>query len=187
MNIIYYSFFNNFIEIKAKVKDNNRKNYIDSITNAKRRNQSIAVWKLLEYATFKLFNKDFSYENENGVWQEINHTFNFSLSHSNNLVAVIISDNELVGVDCELLSDKILKFDKVFGLTDVKFSSKDRKKRYLTKLWCKKESDFKARSNIKGHYRFIKNNGEEYCIYASSNSDVKFKKISFDKVLKETL
>ena len=120
------------------------------------KNKSVAenkfyVWKLLEYAAIKAKELNFCdikfYKNPNGKWQCDN--FEFSLSHSGNIIAVALSDKP-VGIDVELknaarfekLSNKILteaEKEKVLSIPKIKRGEA------INKLWTVKEASFKLR------------------------------------------
>ncbi len=187
MNIIYYTFINNGINPDFIVQNQNRQNYINEICDFNRKRQSFVVWKLLEYAVKLNFGVNFDYVNNNGVWETTNGDFYFSLSHSKNMASVCISKDARVGLDCELVSDKALKLEKYFGLAKINFNSIYEKKKYLTKLWCKKESQIKSNLNLNGNYRFVKDGKDEYCIYSLPNDKVKIIKVDCIKLLKEKL
>ena len=103
------------------------------------------------------------------------------------MAIVCISKDKTVGVDCELVCDKALKLEKYFGLIKTEFKSIYEKKKYLTRLWCKKESQTKSGLNLSGNYRFIKDNCDEYCVYSLPKDKVKIIKVDYIKLLKEKL
>ncbi len=114
-----------------------RLKYISEIKDSLRRLQSVAVWDLL----IKALKKDFGCNNPEFIfdgkkWSLINSTVKFSLSHSNNLVAVAISDEGNIGVDVEKIDDKILKAKNLLG--------EETSLKCLTKLWTEKEAEFKC-------------------------------------------
>ena len=179
---MFYAFIDCERNLSLEIKSEIRQNYINTITNKKRRNQSIAVWALLESVVRLLYSCDFEYVCDKGVFSVLGGKFTFSLTHSNNLVAIIISENEPVGVDAELVSDKILKLSSKKDTQNLSETALYQEKKELTKLWTKKESFFKAKNALKGQYRFIKDNQDEYCLYASSNSHVEFIKFNFSSI-----
>ncbi len=187
MSYLFYSFINFDDRFDVKINNLERQNYVNTIKNERRRAQSVAVWKLLEYASKRLFGGIFDYFESNGAWFVKNSNFKFSLAHSNNLVAVLIDENDVVGVDCELVSNKLLKLEKFFSTNAIGFSNISQNLKFIAKQWTKKESLIKANKNLKGQYRFVKNGSEEYCIYGSSASPIKFVKINFTNIIKETI
>jgi len=82
-------------------------------------------------------NQQISY-NSNGA-PEISNGKHISISHSKNLVAIIISDKK-VGLDIEYISEKPLRLSPKF-ITDN--SHQDLTKEKATLIWCLKEAVFK--------------------------------------------
>ena len=93
-------------------------------------------------------NQQISY-NSNGA-PEISNGKHISISHSKNLVAIIISDKK-VGLDIEYISEKPLRLSPKF-ITDS--SQQDLTKEKATLIWCCKEAVFKWHQ--KGGVDFIK-------------------------------
>lgn len=111
--------------------------------------QRYYVWKLLEYAFDRSFGIKINtldmQKNENGKW--ICPSYKFSLSHSGNALAVVLSKKE-VGVDIEkLLPPKSSKFaEKILSeaeLQEYESVLPDEQTEYLIKKWTVKESVFK--------------------------------------------
>lgn len=115
-----------------------RKSYILSIKDYRRRLQSYFVWKLL----LKILPQD----NLNftvlptGEWVEKDNKIFISLSHSNNLVCVTIS-NSACGIDVEMRSDKILKLKNKYKITNSNDLILD-----LTKKFTFEEAYFKSKN-----------------------------------------
>lgn len=143
----------------------NRKKYIDSINDGFRKAQSVAVWKLLLYA----LKRDFYVEKPSflvcdGKWSLEGLSFEFSLSHSNNVVCVAVSNNGAVGVDVELCCDKLLKIANSFG---VKQDEPDVLLKVAEK-WTEKESIFKSNGGkVVLKRTIIDDNSNEYFLTAS--------------------
>lgn len=117
-----------------------RRNYVNTITDVKRKTQSVAVWKLLEYAVKLNFpNQKFDYKSENNVFSTVGNHFYFSITHSNNYVAVAIS-NSSIGVDVEECCSKILKLKNKLKFSELGQTDIEK----LTVSWTEKESLFKA-------------------------------------------
>lgn len=127
-----------------------RQERIDAAANENQRRQRYFVWKLLEYAMENSFGlglreQEFTVDAA-GKWR-CDGCF-FSLSHSENAVAVAVSDRP-VGVDIESLErdpasgleKKILTEQEL--LVWVSLAEPDRKT-YLLEKWCAKESLYKA-------------------------------------------
>ena len=143
------------------IYDKQRITYIESINDAKRKKQSFFVWLLLEYvlrADFNVFKPKFSFVDEK--WFLKNSNVKFSITHSENIVAISISDNvQAVGVDVEIVSDKILKLQKLFNNLNGNVDIKD----FLTIKWTEKESKFKSQNkNNFSTCEIYDNNGSKY-------------------------
>lgn len=134
----------------AEVLPRLRQEQIESTTHPDLQQQRYYVWKLLEYALhhslgLEMENLHFS-RAETGKWT-CEECF-FSLSHTQDAVAVAVSGKP-VGVDLECtdrlirpnLAEKILTPEEKLQL-----SQQDRD-RNLLKMWCAKESLFKAGSD----------------------------------------
>lgn len=147
-----------------------RKNYVDSISDEKRKLQSIAVWKLLEYVTYgKTLNFSFA---ENGEWCDKNGNVCFSISHSHNIVAVAISDFA-VGVDVEKCNEKITRIKRRFDFTlDDKLSLVEN----LTKQWTIEECVFKSKNakNVQSKKIKDKLNNEYYISVCGEDYEFEF-------------
>ncbi|MBQ3597490.1 MAG: hypothetical protein II988_06770 [Clostridia bacterium] len=124
-----------------------RENYINSISHEGRKKQSYFVFKLL----IKILDKYFTDYNINslkvldGKWFFEKGPF-FSFSHSNNIVAVAVSDDGPCVVDVEACSDKLLPFKKLNK--DVN-SSKDELAIFWTERECRvKENSINNHINI---------------------------------------
>lgn len=78
----------------------------------------------------------------------INKTFNFSISHCGNFAAAIISKNQMVGIDVELVTPKIEKVKHKFlkeielGLLN-NFTLDEQEINLLTLFWSSKEAIYK--------------------------------------------
>lgn len=71
-----------------------------------------------------------------------------SVSHSGDVVCVLLSNTKLIGVDIQFPSDKIRRVaSRVFNQEELAWANEDLEK--LTQLWCIKEAVFKA-SQLKG-------------------------------------
>ncbi len=125
-----------------------RQKEIDAVMDKGLKVQKKTSWKLLEFAIDTLGKKieEFSFEKVNGKW--ILEDFCFSISHSENLVCVGISDAP-IGVDIESYNNFLDKVKNPFKFFD-KIATDWEKKLYkspsigrLFKLWTGKESNFK--------------------------------------------
>ena len=152
-----------------------RRDYVLSINDYNKRKQSVIVWKLLEYVLKTEFNLT---ENEfsciNGKWELKNNSVLFSLTHSNNIVAVAVG-TQSIGVDVEIIQEKILKLSNKFGTTDIE---------QLTLAWTKKESAFKNANNSTFYYETIHDlDNNKYFLTACSDLEPDFIHINYKKFL----
>ena len=155
-----------------------RKEYLDSITDLKRQNQSLLVWRLLEYVLKKYY--DFllvdATVNNDGKWSVKDFIGDFSLAHSDNIVAVAIAPNS-VGVDVEKVTKKILKLSKKYGSENEK---------ELTRIWTERESKIKANSShlIVKNYDVKDENGYDYVLsVACKNDEICLNKIDLKEII----
>lgn len=74
-----------------------------------------------------------------------NEEYHFSISHSDNYAAAIVSRTQRVGIDVELFSDKVLKVKNKFLNDDENNFSLQYNDdlKLLTTLWCAKEAAYK--------------------------------------------
>jgi 4'-phosphopantetheinyl transferase len=140
---VYYSDISNCVldDNLIATLPKERREYVCSINDVNRRKQSLFVWKLLETALKDNDIEASSFTREkSGEWVSCNSEIKFSLSHSNNIVAVSISDAN-VGVDVERCSEKLLKVKGKLLDNKLENCSVD----LLAKLWTEKESKYKAK------------------------------------------
>ena len=104
MKKIYYCDISNVLldDINLSIISNERINKTNKINLNLKKIQSLTSYLLLRYA-FKNINVnlneyEFSYINNKPFIKDL--PYHFNITHSNNIVAVIISDSE-VGIDCE--------------------------------------------------------------------------------------
>ncbi len=129
--------------INVKILSKSRGEYLKTITDEKRYYQSLLTWKLLEYALNRLgikfddFVRDFS-----GKWRAVSGEFDFSISHSLNVLAVAISEGQKVGIDVEKCSERIFRVKRrlVDVMPDI---SEEEKIELLTTKWTEIESEYK--------------------------------------------
>ena len=115
------------------------------------RREKYFTWHLLEHALSKsrgIRIGDVKFKkSENGRWTA--KGFDFSLSHSNGVAAVVISDTSC-GIDIEkVCAPKSESFSKRI-LTDFEYAefselAKESREEYLIEKWTRKEALFKAR------------------------------------------
>lgn len=179
-------FFSDISDYKLNSSDidsilcKDRKDFIETISNDKRKKQSLLVWKLLEFATNNAYpNYQIKFYNDNGKWVDVEGKVYFSLSHSNNIVAVGISDNP-IGVDVEAVSEKILKIKSKFNPADDVANLLE----YLTVEWTKKESLYKAGESGNFKTTPIFDNANKYFLTAcSKENDFEFVKIDIKNLV----
>lgn len=83
----------------------------------------------------------------------INFPHRVSISHSHEMAAVLISEDHNVGVDIELVDDKIRRIKQKFlSPEELERIDDSHESLHLTQCWCAKESLFKYYS--KGHVDF---------------------------------
>ncbi|MBQ8427262.1 MAG: hypothetical protein IJX16_05840 [Clostridia bacterium] len=157
-----------------------RKEYIKSISDEKRKRQSLLVWKLLEFAIYNVYGKkQLNFFNDNGRWYDADGKINFSLSHSNNIVAVGVSDTP-IGVDVEMVSEKILKLKAKLNPPE----NVENVIEYLTKKWTEKESLFKAGRGKKFETLTVFDKSCKYFLTVCTNkNEINFNKIDINKIL----
>ena len=119
--------------------------------------------------------------NEFGV-PELDNGQHISISHSKNLVAIIISKTK-VGLDIEQISDKPLRLSLKFISTKAHQNLTQEK---ATLIWCCKEAIFKwyqkgsvdFKKDIKINEFDTKEKGEVICNFKGEEIIVKYKKIN---------
>ena len=85
---------------------------------------------------------------ENGRPYLIGEHQQLSISHSRDILCVLLSDSEFIGIDIQFPSEKIRRVaHRVFNEGELNWANDDLKK--LTQLWCVKEAVFKS-CRIKG-------------------------------------
>ncbi len=147
-----------------------RKEYIESIKDTKRKNQSIVAWALLEQAFLRVFDKriESAVKNKDGSWSVDNLDVSFSIAHSDNLVCVGVSKGAKFGVDIEKFTDKISRLTKRYPIpNDCKNIDE-----YLLKKFTEEESNYKCGNSAKYYYSlnlFDKNNGKYKFTIATAN------------------
>ncbi|MBR2383973.1 MAG: 4'-phosphopantetheinyl transferase superfamily protein [Clostridia bacterium] len=125
-----------------------RLNEIASCTNEKVKKQKFYAWALLEKCAISLgyeLDKLHFFKLDIGKWKC--DKFEFSLSHSDDFVAVAISDIP-VGIDlqkdtninCDTLAKRILTVGENLEYIEL---GEDKKQRYLLEKWTQKESIYK--------------------------------------------
>ena len=152
---VYLANFDTNVQVKP-VQPAIRNQMIERCTDVLTRQQRYCVWQLLDYALKQHCGKgvdSFRFKpSENGKWS-CDAPAQFSLSHSNNVVVVAIS-TEQVGVDIEAVSSFTGRAcDDVFVSRVLNNTERQqlmrcepaRRAQTLAQLWTRKESIFKMR------------------------------------------
>ncbi|MGQ1945959.1 4'-phosphopantetheinyl transferase family protein [Geofilum sp. OHC36d9] len=88
-----------------------------------------------------------SYDNHGKPYLE-NQNICFSITHTNNFAAVVVSEKEMTGIDIEYPSTRISKLADRFVHPDEKaFIPHQKESLYHALLWCAKETIYKAVNN----------------------------------------
>ena len=134
------------------------------LKNDKRKKEFLACRILLN-----IYNKDLKISySKNGSPNLNNHQY-ISISHSDDLVCIIISDKK-VGMDIELISDKSLRLKEKFINSHHTKLNKEKS----TLIWCIKEAVFKFHEI--GNVDFIKDiSVPEFILKDSGEMDISFK------------
>ena len=170
----------NILDLNYEEFCKDRKSYVDSIKDDKRKAQSVLVWKLLTHVTAGEI-IEFGVTDE-GEWYDKNGKVYFSLSHSNNIVAVAIS-NLPVGVDVEKCCDKITKIKRRFDYVhDDSLTLTEN----LTKQWTIEESAFKAKNYKNVFSEKIKDllNNEYYISVCGEDEKIEIIPVSTEDFIK---
>lgn len=81
---------------------------------------------------------------ENGKPILINHPYHISLSHSHDYAAVMVSKTKKVGIDIEIIKDKIIKVQhKFMSDAELNIIAPENKTEQLYVCWCAKEAVYK--------------------------------------------
>lgn len=128
---------------------------IKSTNNKKVKAEKFYAWKLLEYAVFDAFgfliDKLNFTKTVSGKW--VCDKFYFSISHSNNLVAVSLSKTP-VGIDVDKFEKPKKDITRIFSASErIEFDKliDEQKWQYLITSWVMKESVYK----MKGEGAFL--------------------------------
>ncbi len=131
-----------------KVVPTEREKEINECSNAKIKSEKYCVWKLLERALHDStgVKPDLTAlkRGDNGKWYGLSKEF--SLSHSNGVVAVAVSDKP-VGVDVQFVKEinhsTVSKILSKQELEELEILPKQERTAKIIEIWAKKESDFK--------------------------------------------
>ncbi len=117
---------------------------ISYIKNESVRKQKLAVRALLD-ALFE--DKVYLSHHDNGKPYIENNAINISITHTERFVAIILSEGDEVGIDCESLSRDFSAVEKKALSEDEKDDlDDDRRNEQLAIYWCAKEAGYKKTS-----------------------------------------
>lgn len=117
---------------------------ISYIKNESVRKQRLAVRALLD-ALFE--EKVYLSHHDNGKPYIENNAINISITHTENYVAVMLNDDDEVGVDCESLDrDFFAVAQRVFSPEEIESLDDDTRNEQLAVMWCAKEAIYKLTS-----------------------------------------
>ena len=117
---------------------------ISYIKNESVRKQRLAVRALLD-ALFE--EKVYLSHHDNGKPYIENNAINISITHTDKYVAVMLNDDDEVGVDCESLDRDFSQVaTRVFSEEELENLDEDTRNEQLAVLWCAKEAIYKLTS-----------------------------------------
>ena len=127
-------------ELNTKELNSDEKNLLELKKSNILREQFLATRKLL---TLENSNYKIIYD-INGK-PNLNNEYNISISHSHEIVAIVISDNFKVGIDVQLKENKIFNIqNKFLNKSEKSNIGDDPTVDILTMVWTSKESIYKA-------------------------------------------
>ena len=117
---------------------------ISYIKSESLRKQKLAVRALLD----EMFEeKVYLSHHDNGKPYIENNATNISITHTDKYVAIILSDNEEVGIDCESLDRDFSAVEKkALSEDEIEDLGEDRRNEQLAIYWCAKEAIYKVMS-----------------------------------------
>ena len=117
--------------------------YLDKLSAGKRNLQWLSTRALLR----KMLNTNDYIDcriDEHGKPFLVNSSYYISLSHSFDYAAVMIGKTKPVGIDLELIKDKIIRIEKKFmHPSESEFIDPDHRIEHLYACWCAKEAIYK--------------------------------------------
>jgi 4'-phosphopantetheinyl transferase len=119
------------------------KAYLETLNNSKRNLHWLSTRVLLR----SMMNTEQYIDcrvDEHGKPYLTNFPHHISLSHSYDYAAVMVSENQSVGIDIELIKDKIERVaHKFMNEDELAFISKENRTEHLYICWCAKEAVYK--------------------------------------------
>jgi len=105
-------------------------------------------WLAVRYLLKKLCKDNISINYNNDGKPQLSNGKNISISHSGNLIGIIVSDNKNIGIDIEKISNKLDKIKhKYLNEFELDLVNKSQNKiETLTMFWCAKEAMYKLYS-----------------------------------------
>ncbi len=169
-------------ELLSKIKGNLSIKEIE-VYNQFKNNKRKVEWLGVRLTLKKMLGEytEIKYTKNRNPYIDLKHYI--SITHSNGLVGIIISNKKEIGIDIEILSPKILRTAHKF-ITDKElklFKEEDKiKKTYLN--WCCKETLFKIKEHggfdFKDNFRIIdselKKSGKKKAIISYNNIEEHF-------------
>lgn len=117
---------------------------ISYLKNESLRKQKLAVRALLD-ALFE--EKVYLSHHDNGKPYIENNAINISITHTDRYVAVMINDDDEVGIDCESLDRDFSKVaSKVFSSEEMDALDDEHRNEQMAVYWCAKEAIYKLTS-----------------------------------------
>ena len=127
---------------QLQLRDHER-SYLESLVNGKRNLHWLSTRVLLR----RMMNTDEYIDcrvDENGKPYLINFPYYISLSHSYDYAAVMVSKNRAVGIDIEIIKDKIERIaHKFLNKEEMAFIDPLQRTEHLYTCWCAKEAIYK--------------------------------------------
>ena len=115
----------------------------NKIKNEKRKKE----WLSTRFLLFEITGSycEIKYEKNGKPYLENN--YNISVSHSHDIVAILLSKNQNLGIDIEKISDKIERIAvKFMHIHEINAVEEKKRRKFLYANWCAKETMFKIYS-----------------------------------------
>ena len=174
MTKVYISFIDNLIAPTDFALENSlRAEYVCSILDEKRREQSYFAWKLLEYALKIEGVEKPNFYKKGNKWGVLGDEIYFSITHSHYAVAVAIS-KDLVGVDVEKITEKLLPLKKKFS----DFIEGEDELVTLAKFWTGSEARYKRSAPAEINNYIFTNNMDRYCLSVCSDDGIEINEVN---------
>ena len=127
-------------ELNTKELNSDEKNLIKLKKSILLREQFLATRKVLA-----LENSNYKITYNNNGKPSLNSKYNISISHSQEIAALVISDNSKIGLDVQLNENKIFNIqDKFLNPSEKLNIGENPSLKILTMIWTSKESIYKA-------------------------------------------